>query len=78
MKLFFVAGGYENHGTVAMVWADKFFSNSSRYNDSRTSKVILYATNGHITDKDLYSGVNDATQAVSHWLKTHGKSKKPG
>ncbi|XP_067934199.1 cartilage matrix protein-like [Watersipora subatra] len=62
--------GYENHGTSALIWASSLFENSSRYTDPETSKVILYATNGHITDDDVL-GLN-STRRVATWLKSNG------
>lgn len=69
--------GYENHGSTALVWVEDTFTRSARYNKTDTSKIILYATNGHITDKDLMKDYNvaDATAHVSHWLKNLGKHR---
>lgn len=41
----------ENHGSIALVWANSLLGNSTRSNNSDTTKVILFASKGQFDDK---------------------------
>lgn len=77
MSLFYyVVGGIENHGSAGVVWAASFLEKSPRYNNSSTTKIIVFATSGYITDRDAIVGLH-----VDSWryaaTRLHGLGEFP-
>lgn len=68
-----IVGGIENHGCQALAWSYELLTNSSRSRLPGTKNVIIYATNGNVTDQDSYFGpmYNSWTHAAN-WFKEKG------
>ncbi|KAF6036797.1 hypothetical protein EB796_004892 [Bugula neritina] len=64
---------YENHGATALLWVNSIFETSNRTSSNDTNKILLYATNGQITDTDLYPTAKENSVAfVSKQLQDKG------
>ena len=62
----------------SLLWAEAVLANSTRYNNPDTTKVILYASSGQFTDKDLYTTmqhapIRDAAAYNARMFQNEGK-----